>query len=260
VAEGGQRVAGSWLSRLNGARCAEQNSRLARERKTQLEPYPSLLPRSPPPFTPTRPNSHHVLRQIRTARGLEGHQALLEWRPIRVRELVKRERCVCVFLPAVRLDLLSAHAPLSPPPLFSASATCIIQPIDMVKVRLQLGATGGPVSANGKRGERRGWWLRRISFAARAERTLAVLPLPARLPPFLRPALPGHALGRVMQCHAYAWGVLWHRCTPLVGRRWHLHPPLKRPAARRRSERPVLRSLGMAAFRRGRDQARPGHP
>jgi solute carrier family 25 oxoglutarate transporter 11 len=26
-------------------------------------------------------------------------------------------------------------------------ATCIIQPIDMVKVRLQLGATGGPVSA-----------------------------------------------------------------------------------------------------------------
>jgi solute carrier family 25 oxoglutarate transporter 11 len=25
-------------------------------------------------------------------------------------------------------------------------ATCIIQPIDMVKVRLQLGATGGPVS------------------------------------------------------------------------------------------------------------------
>jgi hypothetical protein len=28
------------------------------------------------------------------------------------------------------------------------AATCIIQPIDMVKVRLQLGATGGPVSTN----------------------------------------------------------------------------------------------------------------
>lgn len=27
-------------------------------------------------------------------------------------------------------------------------ATCIIQPIDMVKVRLQLGATGGPVSCH----------------------------------------------------------------------------------------------------------------
>lgn len=26
------------------------------------------------------------------------------------------------------------------------AATCIIQPIDMVKVRLQLGETGGPVS------------------------------------------------------------------------------------------------------------------
>lgn len=31
--------------------------------------------------------------------------------------------------------------------LSGMAATCIIQPIDMVKVRLQLGATGGPVSA-----------------------------------------------------------------------------------------------------------------
>ncbi len=31
--------------------------------------------------------------------------------------------------------------------LSGMGATCIIQPIDMVKVRLQLGATGGPVSA-----------------------------------------------------------------------------------------------------------------
>ena len=30
--------------------------------------------------------------------------------------------------------------------LSGMGATCIIQPIDMVKVRLQLGATGGPVS------------------------------------------------------------------------------------------------------------------
>ncbi len=30
--------------------------------------------------------------------------------------------------------------------LAGMAATCIIQPIDMVKVRLQLGATGGPVS------------------------------------------------------------------------------------------------------------------
>jgi hypothetical protein len=30
--------------------------------------------------------------------------------------------------------------------LSGMAATCIIQPIDMVKVRLQLGATGGPVS------------------------------------------------------------------------------------------------------------------
>ena len=175
----------------------------------------------------------------------------------------EREVCVCLLASRAPRPPLCSRPALSSSSLltlFSASATCIIQPIDMVKVRLQLGATGGPVSANGKRGERRGWWLRRISFAARVERTLAVLTLPARLPPFLRPALPGHALGRVMQCHSYAWGVLWHRCTPLVGRRWHLHPPLTRPAARRRSERPVLRPLGMAAFRRGRDQARPGHP
>eukprot|EP00878_Enallax_costatus_P036124 GHUV01040439.1.p1 GENE.GHUV01040439.1~~GHUV01040439.1.p1 ORF type:complete len:104 (-),score=25.15 GHUV01040439.1:210-521(-) len=31
--------------------------------------------------------------------------------------------------------------------LSGMGATCLIQPIDMVKVRLQLGATGGPVSA-----------------------------------------------------------------------------------------------------------------
>ena len=30
--------------------------------------------------------------------------------------------------------------------LSGMGATCLIQPIDMVKVRLQLGATGGPVS------------------------------------------------------------------------------------------------------------------
>jgi len=29
------------------------------------------------------------------------------------------------------------------------AATCIVQPIDMVKVRIQLGATGGPVSEGG---------------------------------------------------------------------------------------------------------------
>ena len=33
--------------------------------------------------------------------------------------------------------------------LSGMGATCIIQPIDMVKVRLQLGATGGPVSGGG---------------------------------------------------------------------------------------------------------------
>jgi solute carrier family 25 oxoglutarate transporter 11 len=33
--------------------------------------------------------------------------------------------------------------------LSGMAATCIIQPIDMVKVRIQLGATGGPVSLEG---------------------------------------------------------------------------------------------------------------
>jgi solute carrier family 25 (mitochondrial oxoglutarate transporter), member 11 len=32
--------------------------------------------------------------------------------------------------------------------LSGMAATCIIQPIDMVKVRIQLGATGGPVSGH----------------------------------------------------------------------------------------------------------------
>jgi solute carrier family 25 oxoglutarate transporter 11 len=31
--------------------------------------------------------------------------------------------------------------------LSGMAATCIVQPIDLVKVRLQLGATGGPVGA-----------------------------------------------------------------------------------------------------------------
>jgi solute carrier family 25 oxoglutarate transporter 11 len=44
-------------------------------------------------------------------------------------------------------------------------ATCIIQPIDMVKVRIQLGAKGGPVSKGaGARFSGFGFWLRQRTF------------------------------------------------------------------------------------------------
>ena len=142
-----------------------------------------------------------------------------------------------------------AHPPSTPLSLHSASATCIIQPIDMVKVRLQLGAKGGPVSSRGIEGARQGVVAAPVSSAARARREEGRA---AGAPAYFSEVCSARRThGCVMRDLGSAWGVVVRRALRRFDRQAACIPP---PARLRRA----------AAVRRRRGKARapslPGRP